>query len=326
MKAKYLLFALCCFAMQARAQRIQSSCTASNSVKIIYQNDADQMALRRINENKFPAQDSINIPFPHTDSILKVLLAVYNLKTAEADTVARILKLHTFPKYDLNTCMVFADSTAAWMLKLRNKITPCGQSTIDALMSTYKLKYSYSTSSLNASHVIIFRSDINLNMSKLAENLRPIFGVNMVFSNLYAGDGDDITAKWYDNYIQLIYRYAWGDCPSGCSFAHFWKFNIYPDCSVEFIRSYGDKLPNTSIEFENKPSIALQPNPFSNNFTITNTQGPVHIRIINMQSALVYDSYTESNELNDLGDLAPGFYYVQILEADKSTWIKAIKN
>ena len=141
MKTKYLLIALSFLVSQVRAQRIQSSCTASNNVKIIYQNDADQMALRRINENKFPAQDSINIPFPHTDSILKVLLAVYNLKTAEADTVARILKIHTFPKYDLNTCMVFADSTAAWMLKLKNKITPCGQSTIDALIKFFSCNH-----------------------------------------------------------------------------------------------------------------------------------------------------------------------------------------
>ena len=326
MKTKYLLIALSFLVFQVSAQRIQSSCTASNNVKIIYQNDADQMALRRINENKFPAQDSINIPFSHTDSILKVLLAVYNLKTPEADTVARILKIHTFPKYDLNTCMVFADSTAAWMLKLKNKITPCGQSTIDALISTYNLKYSYSPNGLNSSHVIIFRSEKNLNMPILAEYFRSIPGVNMVFSNLYAGDGNDITAKWYDDYIQLLYRYAWGDCPSGCSFAHFWKFNIYPDCSVEFISSYGDKLPNTSIEFESNPSITLQPNPFNNNLTITNTQGPVHIKIINMQSALVYDAYTESNKLNDLGDLASGIYYIQITDAGKSTWIKAIKN
>ncbi len=326
MKPKYLLIALCCIASQASAQRIQSSCTASDSVKAIYRNDADQMALRRIKENKFPAKDSINIPFYHSDSFLRVLFAVYNLKTAEADTVARILKIHAFPKYDLKACMVFADSTAAWMLKLRNKITPCGQSTVDALISTYSLKYSYSTSGFKASHIVNFRSEKNLHMSKMAEIISRLPNVYMVYDGGYVGGGFDISSKWYDDHIELLYQYGWGDCQAGCIYSRFWKFNIYPDCSVEFIRSYGDKLPNTSIEFESKPSIALQPNPFSNNFTITNTQGPVHIKIINMQAALVYEAYTESNELNDLGDLAPGFYYVQIIEADKSTWIKAIKN
>jgi hypothetical protein len=326
MKTKLLLFTLSCFALQASAQRIQSSCTAPDSVKAIYQNDADQMALRRINENRFPAKDSINIPFLHSDSILKVLLAVYNLKTAEADTVARILKLHAFPKYGLKNCAMFADSTAYWMVKLRNKITPCGQSTIDALINTYNLKYSYSTSGFNASHIVNFSSEKNLNISKMAEMISRLPGVNMVFNGGYAGGGFDISSKWYDDHIELLYQYGWGDCPSGCIYSRFWKFNIYPDCSVEFVTSYGDKLPNTSIEQASKPSIALQPNPFSNTFTITNTQGPVHIKIINMQSALVYDAYTQSNELNDLGDLAPGLYYVQIIEANKNTWIKAIKN
>lgn len=326
MKSKYFLIALCFIASQASAQRIQSSCTVSDSVKAIYQNDADQMALRRIKENKFPAKDSINIPFYHSDSFLRVLLAIHNLKTAEADTVVRILKLHPFPRYGLKDYSMFADSTAAWMLKLRNKITPCGQSTIDALISTYNLKYSYSASGFKASHIVNFSSEKNLNISKMGEIISHLPGVNMVFNGGYAGGGFDISSKWYDDHIELLYQYGWGDCQSGCIYSRFWKFNIYPDCSVEFIGSYGDKLPNTSIAFENKASIALQPNPFSNNFTITNTQGPVHIKIINMQAALVYDAYTESNELNDFGDLAPGVYYVQIIEANKSTWIKAIKN
>jgi len=52
------------------------------------------------------------------------------------------------------------------------------------------------------------------------------------------GDGSDIGIQGLGLYT---FRLAWGDCPSGCIYEHFWVFRV-EGASVELLEDYGDQV------------------------------------------------------------------------------------
>jgi hypothetical protein len=53
------------------------------------------------------------------------------------------------------------------------------------------------------------------------------------------GDGSKIRLQEDGTYL---FRYAWGDCPSGCIYQHIWVFRVTGE-TVELLEEYGTPLP-----------------------------------------------------------------------------------
>jgi len=64
-------------------------------------------------------------------------------------------------------------------------------------------------------------------------------GVMNAHSAGYRGDGNDITSTEPGTYT---FRRAWGDCPLGCGFSHYWVFAV-DRCEVHLTDEYGVPLP-----------------------------------------------------------------------------------
>ena len=261
------------------AQPVPSSCNAPDSIKRMYQDDADRMALRYIIDHSTPWKDSATIEPARSQQYMNALIAVYNATALPArDTVVEMGKVHTqITEFALNEMNVHADSNLSWMKAFRDHQLITGDSTVDFLFKNYTLDSSaayFGISSVNGIASLDFRQTHNL--FALGSALKALPGVDGASPQIYIGgyDGGDIRDSIYPGFIELTYRYGWTDCIISCWYERFWVFRVYPDCSVEYVRSYGDKLPTNyfSLKEHIQEAISAYPNPFSDRIHIANLE------------------------------------------------------
>lgn len=309
-------------------QIVPSSCTANDSIIAKFNSDANRITLRKIYQNNLPYIDSIEIPQEHVDTILNALIAVYNATALPArDSVVTMFNIHSFPNPDIHSFSVSADSNLTWMQQLKNGIVPTGNSTIDSLTNLYSLNVtSYSTySGFLAYHTVSFKSDSNYNIQPLSDIYETIAGVYFSDPNGWGGDGNDITSTIYSDHVELIYSIGWGDCMSGCISRHFWKFNVYFDCSVEFVENYGDPLQPTGID-DNYSSVSIFPNPFENVINISGIKSVFDYSIYNVTGEIIIEGKSLNSSIDGLASLPSGYYVLQLKTNQFVNSYKLIKN
>jgi len=321
------LIALVFFVQNVIGQTVQSSCDAPDSIIARYNADADRLALERIFQYNLTYVDSIEIPQEHSDSILDALIAVYNAIFLPArDTVVNLFDIHTFPIPDINSFTVAADSNLSWMQNIRDGIIPTGNSIVDSLMTLYGLTVdSYETNyGLFDYHTVTFKSDSNYNTLPLSNIYETIPGVFFSDPLFLVGDGNDIYISIFPEFIELIYSVGWMDCLNGCVWRRFWKFNIYFDCSVEFIGSYGTPLFASNTEYDNN-IINIAPNPFNDMIYIHGLDLEYEYSIYSLMGQKLVQGKTFENSITNL-DRLPSGQYLLLLKSDKYTSIhKVIK-
>lgn len=232
------------------SQTLVSSCSASDSIKALYIKDADRLTLRKIYTQNLSYVDTIIIPHTHVDTVLRALIAVYNATALPArNAVISQYNIHTFPNPNLNTMEVSADSNLSWMHQLKLGNIPTGNTQVDHLISKYHLTVQNYTSYYGwfSYHTVIFTSDSSYNLPPLADSCSIISGVYNATPSSFIGDGNDISASIYPNYVQLVYSLGWGDCPSGCINRHYWTFNVYYNCSIQYSGESGTPLPVATV-------------------------------------------------------------------------------
>jgi len=310
-------------------QIVESSCEAPDSIVQKYQDDADVLTLRKFYENDLPWADSIEIPDEHSDTVLNALLAVWNADgLAARDTVVEMFDIHSRELYAVNYILIGADSTLAWMQELEAGNIPCGNDTVDSLINRYSLNltnyYSHAWEDWPR-----FDGESNLNMGPLGRLFLPIYGVQYVDTLVNTVlDGDRIDFSINSEFVELTYSYGWGDCLNGCMYRRFWEFNVYYDCSVEYIGSYGNVLEGMSVFEQNKETqIEIYPNPCHDNVNIRglNKQDmPVVYSIYNSNGIKVLTGKTTNKRIEFNGKLNNGLYILE-LYTDTETIRKKIQ-
>lgn len=315
MKKILILLPLLTLAFASSGQAVQSSCTSADSILARYQDDADRMTVRKVYRQGLTYMDSIIIPQSHADSVLNALIAVYNATTLPArDTVVSIFDIHTFPEPILNGFNIAADSTLPWMQQLKLGNIPTGYVTIDNVIETYGLNVqSYLTFGNSFPwHNVVFTSDNNYNFMALTNELANIPGVYASEPNVTFGDGNNISDSIYSDHVELIFSLGWGDCPSGCTARRFWKFNVYFDCTVTFVGSYGTPLQITSIAESAFPDISVFPNPFSQCIQVRGFPKTFEYTISNIMGQPILKGTSVSGTIEDLNELNDNFYFLTI--------------
>ena len=240
---KYLVFFLLVLAMPATtwAQPVPSDCEAPDSIAMLYEYDAQLLAARRMQDD--PAYlTTLEVEADLVEVYLGQLLAVYNAANFPAgDSVTKCLPLHVFPLADLHSFLLGLDPQSEWVQNLEAGIIPTGYSAFDSLFTLLELEVS-NTVDLGNSVLAVLETEKVLHLQGVIQAFSGLDGLNYVEPNYIFGDGGNITTDPGVGYTDLIYEYGWGDCPSGCIFAHFWQIRVYEDCSVEFISSWGDPV------------------------------------------------------------------------------------
>jgi len=325
MKKCYLFLIVLIGIQSLYGQIIPSSCNAPDSVILKYIDDADRLALYKIQRLNLPESDSIQIPKIHSDSILNALIAVYNARTIpERDTV---INIHTFPDYDLDVINIAANPDLPWMQQLKNGIIPTGHPGIDSLIATYQLTFrryhdypdhlQYDLASL--------KSPTNLNIAALAALFEEIPEVVFAEENKYIGDGMNIYESIFADHIQLIYYHGSGDCMLGCIYRRYWKFKVYYDCSVEFCGSYNNL--NTALG-SNEPDskmVSIFPNPFEDLIRVNGFSVPFNYKITNLHGQILTSGISDRMEIGNLAHLKSGLYFVSIQTDNLSYTFKILK-
>ena len=325
-KISILLLLFCCSHITI-AQLVNSSCNGHDSIKARYKNDADRLALRMTFKVGSTYIDSAIIKKTLSDTILNALIAVYNADSLRArDTVVFMKKLHSYPLPVMNNFYMAADSTLPWMQQLRIDSLKIGTDSVGYLMKTYNLKVArYYRINQFPYHIAIFESTGNLNLDAITRLFNTIGGVYFANKGKVEGDGNDITMIKTKNFIELTYSFGWGNCMTGCINRRFWKFNVYPNCSVEFLGSSGSIWDPSSISNVEQNSIRISPNPFHDKITLQNIHTPYKFKLINAQGQLLRNDTQSISQISNLENLAAGLYYLQILTEHSSNTFRVIK-
>ncbi len=325
MKRILILLPLLTLAFASSGQSVQSSCIATDSILARYQDDADRLTLRKIYRQGLTYIDSVTIPQSHADTVLNALIAVYNATTLPArDTVVSIFDIHTFPEPILNGFNIAADSTLPWMQQLKLGNIPTGYATIDNVIATYGLNVqSYLTFGNSYPwHNVVFTSDNNYNFMALTADLATIPGVYESEPNFAFGDGNNISDSIYNDHVELIFSLGWGDCPSGCTARRFWKFNVYYDCSVEYVGSYGTPLQITSVVESSFPDISVFPNPFSQIIQVRGFPKTFEYTISNILGQPIVKGTSTNGTVDNLNELNDNIYFLTIYNNQRTRTFK----
>jgi Secretion system C-terminal sorting domain len=327
MKSYFYISILLICSLHANSQIIQSDCTAHDSIVNQYRGDAETLTLDRIFEHNYVYVDSIIIPTAYSDTVLNALLAIYNLNgVPERDTVVDILNIHARALYSLNDFYFKADSNLAWMQNLSNGNLNTGQPILDDIITTYNFSMVYyNPSSWQPSATALFTTAENYNLRPIADTIETIVGVNYADPDMSMGDGPTIFDTIYPTHVELTYRYAWGDCPAGCLAQRLWKFNVYYDCTVEFMGSSGISLPPTASLVDNDlPSINIYPNPFTDFIKIEGITDEYSYSIYDLSGKIIR-SGKENGDTIELQSLPKGSYIIALETNEGVTRMKITK-
>jgi hypothetical protein len=156
-------------------------------------------------------------------------------------------------------------------------------------------------------------------MTKIFKGISGVY-----YSDPYSigGDGNNITDSIYPDHIEIIYSIGWGDCPAGCTERRFWKFKVYWNCSVEFVSSYGNRLPITGVNEIDNSIIKIYPNPFDDYINIDNKNSIFNYTITDLLGQEI-KSGSSSTKIEDLKNLQNGIYILQI-NCDNKVWTRKI--
>ncbi len=326
---------------------ILSDCTGTDKIKKKYLNDAEGIALQRINKFNSVYKDSVFIPSSYSDSIQRALMAVYNATSLPArDSVVKIYQIHAYHYQALNTHAFFAVSADAWVKELVLGKFPTSNASVNALMTRYHLTKSYHLADEHGGPYtyLFFTSDSNLNADALIKEWKAIVTCKADFSTeTLMGDGsmiyvDTITPA----YIQLRYSFACGDCFAGCIYRRNWIFRVDNECFVDYIGSYGvdpsnavcaPPTPETEDEdaplavlINNKPVTAIYPNPFSDKISLININEHTKYIVESMLGQVLCAGSVSHDSDIDLHWLSSGVYLLHMANSEGTNTIRIVRD
>lgn len=326
------------FAGSGVSQTVPSSCDAPDSIKAKYTEDAQRLTLQYIYEQNLPEKNDPQIPKAYTDTMLNALLAVYNADALpESDTVIRIYSIRCsshetlIAPYSLNEILFTLDTGLAWVKELEQGNLVTGNPGIDTLINRYGFTPKNISCWPDVDFCLLsFYTDTNYNIAAITKDLDTIPGVRSATPNIYGGDGPDIyipDSSEISNSIPLIYSYGWGDCWAGCLYRRSWEFRIYfDDCSVEFVRSFGSKLPTSVFnDKERMEEVTVKPNPFTDKIVIDGLKETDYFQLLNINGQLIKYGKLENHTIYSLESLPSGQYILRVFSPNGVINQKVIK-
>lgn len=298
------------------AQPFSAPCTAPDSIVERYQDDADRLALSRTFRNGSNWMDSVAIDTAWSRTAMNALLAVYNSSSPARDTVVDLLDIHVFPVVRLRMFYVVADPALPWMQQFQLGNNTTGTPAIDELLSTYGIALTnyHDWAWLGGPHMAVLGTNANVNLLALSALFAAQPGVAYAEPDNGCCDGNTITDSVHTDHVNLVYSRGWGDCPSGCTARRFWEFNVFPDCSVQYVGSYGSPLPQpTSVPLHLLPAVRLYPNPSSDFIRFDGVAPGQPALLYSAQGALIQQFTVDAGHL-DIRQLPAGVYWIRFTD------------
>jgi hypothetical protein len=279
------------------------------------------------------SQDSLSfVSQPQLDqnlhnTIMGCIAAVYNTTLPARDTVIGKLDIAQFAPIDLRRIELKLDTSYAWTVPfLSGSTTATGNSYVNNLAQQYGFTVDgivWEPSWVTTHDAVVrIKTSNPQNTNALARMLATQNGV--VFANAVtpSGDGNQIIYQRINNENVITFRYGWATCPAGCEFQRDWRFVVYPDCSVQYVGSYGDMLlAQTDLAQDGGLHVFPIPASHSVQIEVTNpeTAGRYACTLTDMHGKQVLNTHLQLQADQafslPIDHLANGIYILQIQNA-----------
>jgi hypothetical protein len=340
---KYLVFFLCFFIVfnVSYGQIIPSNCNSSIELLDQYTWDVRNLTLRRMWELNSPDTAMVAIPQLWQDTIMDGIAAICNAASIpERDSVFNFYCVHDLASSGIfitKEIMVFVDTNYSWTDAWQNLISLTGNPQIDTIVTKYDLEvvdfYNFSFGNM-----ALLASDSLWNVYALIDSLEMIPGVEYGDPNQQIGAAGRIIYDKSGTERYYTFWFQWNDCFDGCDNTHAWKFQVYEDCSVEYLgfEDWGVfgilPLPDpvncnlfSSIPDE-KPLmnlIKIYPNPADHNLVIASRLNDnYHLALYNFNGVVLLNlEYTNSVNI-DITSFPQGIYFIRLTNENGETYIQ----
>jgi hypothetical protein len=316
-----------------------SQCPTDSILRVKYDRDVKDLALRRIRLFKHPDTMKIDIPQIWQDTIWDGLAALFRSQgIPERDTVFDIFCIHhSSPRESAITNGVYIKSTTAWTYDSLNLQIRSGNPLIDSLLAQAGVLY-HSKLLTNVIHGTFTRV---INAQVVCDSLERFQEVVYAESTASAGDGNKIRYNILAGEQHFEFQLGWEDCLSGCIFYRIWKFKVKENCVAEYLgRSdfhNSDYFPSPSNckittaldepEQGENGRVVVFPNPFRDKIQIATGQtGSASARLVDLSGREVLENRFFGKISLDTSVLLPGLYVLQVVSGQRNTVFKVIKS
>lgn len=317
MRIILLSILLLCAVSSSFAQRIPSDCTAPDSVVQKYKDDAARIVLRQILYTSSPYKDSVHIPKDMKDSVLRALLAVYNLtNSAEHDTVIMLLDIHTKLSPDIDFFYIRVDTSYKWAKNLIQQKLPTGNRIVDSLMEKYGM---FIDKVKEDRRGVDFNFIERLNLGPLENIWRNIPGVSVALVDYFLCT-PDIFEQRHDTSITLTYYYGWDRSDEFCKHKRSWHFTVFPDCSVQFDTVYGEHLELMTVAsaISTTNNLFFYPNPASDKLTVE-LPAKSTLDIVDVEGKILLSTLCQQGNTEiSVSTLPKGMYFLRAMDKNGS--------
>jgi hypothetical protein len=306
----FVIFTTCLY-----SQRYKSSCDTTGNYGY-FKPDMDQVLLQHIKlSNPAEFDTAVEIRQDSLMFYLQRLSTLRNYKGVKAiDTIFGALRIHNDEKVYMNTLNLGVDKFASWVNNLKNNQDSSGHPVVDKYIRDYKMSNYVSSSGT----WMIFTSGVNVNMQALSKKFLKINGVSSAQAGpAYYGERSYFEImRTNDSMTKATFHFGFGDCPAGCIHWVHWKFNIYNDCSFEYLGISGDtseffKLP-LSIGTKRLHEINVYPNPFSSSLNIKNAEPGFSYEIVDLSGRMICSGLISDGHEIDTRHISPGMYTLKV--------------
>jgi hypothetical protein len=322
--------------------QIPSNCEISPILQNYYDYDVKHLALKRIFDQQSPAMDSIIIPQSYQDTVWEAMAAIFNLTDFPArDSIFDMYCIHQFGSlYVFYNIGVKLESTCTWSQNWHNLITTTGVPALDTLLSTYGFTV---TEYLEAIDVVILTTNQSINAQPVCDSIETFSGVIYAHPDYnFIWDGNEIIYSKTGTNRFLDFEIRYGDCMAGCTGWKTFKFQVYEDCSVQYLGSIFHPAPDFSFpppvncnitvgleNINNNAGFRISPNPVDNILNIRTDQTVIlNFSVINSLGKTVKSGQMLNESAISLDDLPNGLYFLHLYEtqSQKNFYLKFIKN
>jgi len=216
----------------------------NDSTKSLYYNDAAYIEFWQVTQDSTKRYNQINLKEQNIKSHYEDLLNIYdNSYSISNSFFENISSIHTFDTYTLYHLFVSVDTSKKWVEEWFNGNKHTGIAGIDSLIENYDIEIIFSRIFFGEYNFIL-KTKKPINYVALNEKLEKTNEFRYSYNGYVEPDlgigGSNIS---FIGGNQQIYQYAlgWGDCPSGCSYQHYWKIKI-TDQKMTLLEEYGDPL------------------------------------------------------------------------------------
>lgn len=309
--------------------QLPSDCTVPDVLKSNYEFDVADLTFKWLHEIHSPDTSLIEIPQWAQEPIWEGLAAIYNRHDIiEIDSLFNKYCVHnSSANHNLlhHFLLVEIDTSFEWTRNWALLQTTTGIPALDSLLA----KYGFAVDRYYAfpwGTTVELTTNQSINILPLCDSLVSFSGIIAAYPEGVIGDGSTIEFEYSDETRFYTFTLAWGDCPSGCTSFHVWKFKVNADCSIDFlgIENYisdsyypqpkncnlSDAVPRPSIP---QPQVAIFPNPSDKYQTIsTNLTGTLSFDLVDEFGQKILSGTFQNKTTLDLRTITHGLYFLII--------------